>query len=392
MKRNQFRVGVSVEHIRQWGREICRGIAAYAQEHRSWSITLFERGMPTSAVLKGFDGFLWCVTKSSDAQKLTANGAPVVNLIDGYRFKGTIPVVGDAEKCGRMAARFFLKRRFRYLAFCGWGGLYFSDAREKYFRDELRRNDCDCIVYRSTGRNAAPDVEYSFLDDKLVLPGDADEIAAWVKELPKPIGVFCASDYRSWHLCEICTRLGIAVPKEVAILGVDNDPIPALMTAPTLSSIDKDTYRNGYAAAQILDDLMSGRRSKGETAPVLIPPRAIVARESTAVYPVNPPWLADALEFIHCNVARSITAVEVAERVALSYSTVENTFRKVLCTTVQKEIMSSRMEVAEQLLLTSDSPLAEIARRSGFKSPQYFTNAFNAVHKMPPSAWRSRKS
>ena len=76
MMTKKFRVGVSVEHIRQWGRETCRGIAAYAQEHREWSITLFERGVPGSTELKGFDGFLWCVTKSSDARKLTANGAP----------------------------------------------------------------------------------------------------------------------------------------------------------------------------------------------------------------------------------------------------------------------------------------------------------------------------
>ena len=54
-------VGVSVEHIREWGRETCRGIAAFAQEHRDWSITLFERGVPRAAELRGFDNLMGTV-------------------------------------------------------------------------------------------------------------------------------------------------------------------------------------------------------------------------------------------------------------------------------------------------------------------------------------------
>lgn len=389
----RFRVGLSCEHIREWGREIYRGIAAYMGEGRHWSVTLLERGIiPTVAEQKGYDGFIWCVTTDCEARKLTAAGRPVVNLIEGRCYKGVVSVVGDAEATGRLAARFFLGRHFSRFAFCGWGGLPFSDNRERFFCDELRKSGHTVFSFLSKDHHVTPDVEYSFQDDKLVLPDDADAIAEWVLSLPKPIAVFCASDYRSWHLCEICSRLGISVPRDVAILGVDNDPVPALMTEPSLSSIDKNTYRNGYLAAKVLDELMSGERSLGNSDSVFIQPKGIVLRESTAVYPLEPSWLSEALSFIHDNVERMLTAADVVEHLSLSYTTVENIFHKRLGTTIQREIMAARIEVAEQLLLAGEMPLAEIARRSGFRNPQYFTNAFRAARKVAPGQWRCHRS
>ncbi|MBQ0031452.1 MAG: XylR family transcriptional regulator [bacterium] len=389
--KKRIRVGVSIEHIREWGRQICRGVSAFAQVHPDWSLTLFEKGLPGPDELRRCDGFLWCVNEARTARRLAETGRPVVNLISGRRFGGMVSVAGDDDAIGRLAARFLMERRFGNFAFCGWGGLYFSDARGAAFEDELKRSGFKCVRYRSRGRNARRDVEYSAGDDKLFLPGDAKEIEQWVRELPKPIAIFCASDYRAWHLSEICSRIGIDVPKSVALLGVDNDPIPSTMTAPTISSIDKDTFRTGYLAAETLDRIIRGERSRTDLTPILVQPLSIVSRESTAIYPVEPQWLADAMLFIHDGVADALTAADVAKHVNLSYSNVEATFRRVLKTTVQKQIMAARLARAEELLLMTDLSLAEISEQSGFRSQQYFTNAFRSVHHASPTAWKGKR-
>ena len=387
----RIRIGVSIEHIREWGRQICRGVSAFAQLHPEWSLMLFERGLPAPEEIRRCDGFLWCVNESRVARRLIGSGRPVVNLISGRRPDGMVRVSGDEEAIGRLAAHDLMERRFTNFAFCGWGGLYFSDARGAAFEDELRKGGFACVHYRSRGRNAGRQVEYSSGDDKLLLPGDAKELERWIRGLPKPVAIFCASDYRAWHLSVICSRLGLGVPKSVALLGVDNDPIPSTMTAPTISSIDKDTFRTGYLAAETLDRIIRGERSRTDLSPVLVPPLGVVSRQSTAVYPVEPQWLADAMTFIHEKVADSITAADVAKHVALSYSSVEATFRRVLKTTVQKEIMAARLARAEQLLLMSDLSLAEISGRSGFRTQQYFANAFRVAHGASPTDWKRRR-
>jgi len=51
-----------------------------------------------------------------------------------------------------------------------------------------------------------------------------------------------------------------AVPEEIAVIGVDNDPLLCSLTTPPLTSVIPNTHRTGYEAARLLDRLMSGER------------------------------------------------------------------------------------------------------------------------------------
>lgn len=53
------------------------------------------------------------------------------------------------------------------------------------------------------------------------------------------------------ELLNICARLGLSVPDDIAILGVDNDEGICENTVPTLSSIAPDFTEGGYLAASI---------------------------------------------------------------------------------------------------------------------------------------------
>ena len=61
-----------------------------------------------------------------------------------------------------------------------------------------------------------------------------------------------------------------------------------------------------------------------------------------------------------------------------------------LGTTIQKEIMSSRLEIAQHLLSTTHRPLGETAKLSGFKSTQYLCLCFQSHFGCTPLAYRRK--
>ena len=72
-------------------------------------------------------------------------------------------------------------------------------------------------------------------------------------ELPKPIGILAANDDRGLQLLDACRRNQIAVPDQVAVLGVDNDDCLCDLSLPSLSRIDVNSEETGYQAAALLD-------------------------------------------------------------------------------------------------------------------------------------------
>lgn len=385
-----LRIGVSVEHVRAWGRRVCEGVALFSKSHRDWAVTLLDENISSVGDLRKYDGLICCVTDCNAANKLIASGRPFVDLTSDCRYAGKVYVGANHVLCGQLAAQHFIARHFKNFAFFGWRGLRFSESRARSFVRSLRCRGFACAQYLSPERNIRHYLNQSVLRERLKLPGDARQVAAWLRRLPKPVGVFCANDLRAWQLGEICRQNGLAVPGEIAILGADNDSIPCLLTSPALSSVDTDTVKTGWQAAETLDRILRGRRRRDDVRPILVTPRGVEARESTAVYPLNPPWLSEALMFIRNQVSKGLLASDVVAHVGLSYPTVENAFRSELKTTIQKEIMAARLETAERLLVSGDLSLSEIGRQAGFRTPQYFSSCFRAAYGVSPGEWRER--
>ena len=387
--RRPLRIAVSVEHSRGWGRRVCEGVCSYAQTHPDWRITMFDGLLPSANDLKAFDGFLWSVSDARAAERLLSTGRPIVNLMVDGRFPSTVQVGADHAACGELVVRHFVSHYFRHFAFCGWQGLMFSDVRLAVYRAALARAHFDCSAYltKSGGRRRA--LLRDVLHERFTLPADAAAIARWLRELPKPVAVFCANDLRAWQLSEICWRAGLSVPKDVALLGADNDVVPCLLTSPSLSSVDTATFETGRRAAEMLDEILHGTRA-ADGSTVLVPPRGVVARNSTAVYAVEPPFLSEALSYIRADTAKSLTAAGVAAHVGLSYSTVQGAFRDRIRSSIQREIMSARLELAERLLCATDLPLSDVAAQAGFRTQQYFCLCFRRELGLTPSAFRAQ--
>lgn len=382
-------IAVSVEHVRGWGRRICEGIADYLHGRPEWHLSMFEDGLPNVATLERFDGFLWCIADQRTASALKTTGKPVVSLFDEEACAGIACVGSDHQACGRLAAQTFITHQFRNFAFFGWKELSFSCLRLQPYRKALEDARHECHVYLSKALSMSRYVDRHVHRERLVAPADAQAVEKWITGLPKPVGVFCANDLRAWQLAEICRTIGVRVPHDVAILGADNDEVPCLFSNVSLSSVDTDLVRTGRIAAELLDDMISGRQSARDHR-ILVSPSGVVSRESTAVFPVDPPWLADALVYIRANIDKALTAEDIVVHVGKSYGTMENVFKRVLGTTVQHEIMSVRIATAEHLLRTTALSVVEVASRAGFKSAQYFSKCFVKCHGLSPGEWRLR--
>jgi len=118
----------------------------------------------------------------------------------------------------------------------------------------------------------------------------------WVVSLKKPCAILAGNDRYAWHAIDACREVGIRVPEDVAILGVDNDVLLAEMVRPTLSSVMPDALSIGYVAAELLAELMKGKPAPA--APVLLPPEGVVTRHSTDVLAMDdrPPAVSDELQ------------------------------------------------------------------------------------------------
>ena len=187
-----------------------------------------------------------------------------------------------------------------------------------------------------------------------------------------------------------CRAAGRRIPDEIAVLGVDDDPIFCNFTDPRLSSVDPDAAAVGRAALLALREDILGRRRVKSPAPRFVRPRGLTVRESTDVFHYEPKWLGDALGFIHRNIAANLSAEDVFRHVGKSHTLVDRAFRTALGTSVQKEIMRARLDEARRLLASTALPMADVARLAGFARVQYFCNSFAAEMGCTPTEYRLR--
>ena len=126
--------------------------------------------------------------------------------------------------------------------------------RQRYFERLINAAGFDCHLYESI---PCLDPKYSWNQEK-------DRLAEWLEQLPQPIGIMACYDIKAQQILDICRELDIAIPEQVAVIGVDNDRLLCDLADPPLSSVICNTQQTGYEAASLLDRLMSGEQVSTE--------------------------------------------------------------------------------------------------------------------------------
>ena len=378
------KIGLLMNFRHEYELRMCEAFASVALA-RDWELSLFSPDDVVRGAAKA-DAFIARGLNAETTAALKATGKSVVSIYSDNFETGFSTVDADHAAAGRLAAEHFLDHRFTTFAFCGYDGTAFSDRRYDAFARRLAQNNFSCIHY-PTPKNALLSFRTNLLKGEWFRMGsDHRQMLAWVRRLPKPVAVFCSNDLRAYQLARTCRNAGIEVPHEVAILGVDNDLMVCSFSSPMLSSVDTDVFSIGRTAAESLARMLES--PSAAPSHISVPPKGVVVRPSSEVYPLNPPWLSEALVFISRNIGKNLTSADIARHLGMSHTPIDKAFRSVLGTSVQKEIVRVRLEKSARLLVTTKLPIGEIARRAGFTRTEYFCSCFRSKYGVKPSEYR----
>ena len=199
--------------------------------------------------------------------------------------------------------------------------------------------------------------------------------------------VFAPMDGRARLVLEACMAAGLRVPEEIAVLGVDNDPLLCESTVPTLSSIHTGGFRRGQIAAEMLDALMHGRTPRRRA--VALPPISVVSRGSTGYDAMSDSAVARAISYIRANAERGgVGVADIVRAAGCSRRYLELRFRTRLGRSIRDELMRERIENVKNLLATSNLTIGEIVGRTGFSSDSHLSQLFRKATGATMLNWR----
>ena len=380
------RVALLIESSRSYGRELLMGIARYVRIHGPWAIE-FEEGDPGEHFPKWFarstwDGIIARVSTPAMARALGETGAPVVDLsgsLPGLRFP---QIRSDEELVGRLAAEHLLERGFRNFAFCGFNGTDWSDMRRESFGRRVSEAGFSFVAFENSGASRAGRTkDYEEHGER-----HERDLMAWLRELPKPCGLMACNDARGRQVLNCCREVGVAVPDEVAVVGVDKDEVFCELSDLPLSSVILNTQRIGFDAAALLAGLMAGESA--EALSNLVKPMGVMARQSTDVLAIDDRHIASALRLIREHACDGLDVTSLLRAVPLSRSVLERRFSNVIGRSPNAEILRVRLNRVCRLLSESDLTLAEIAGKTGFEHPEYMSRLFKKKMGVTPGEFR----
>ncbi len=185
-----------------------------------------------------------------------------------------------------------------------------------------------------------------------------------------------------------CRGLGISVPDDVGVIGVDDDDAICPLSDPPLSSVRPDAERVGARAAEILDQMMNG--NSPPTAVEYVSPTSVVQRLSTQVIAVEDREIARVCRFIRQHACDGIDVNDVVEFTDLSRRQLERRFRSELKRTPHDEITAAQLDRVKQLLRESDLTLQQIAPLAGYQHKERLSAVFKRKLGETPGAYRQR--
>ncbi len=260
------------------GRAVLRGVKAYARPDRPWAFHIAlpdPKVMPTLKAWKPA-GVIAHVDQRALTAALRRLRAPVVNVCNAIQAT-PFPRVGlNNVLVGKLAAEHFVQRGLTQFAFLGHCHHVYVSDRRNAFQEALATVTPNPIEVFDAPSPTPWGGNWALTEKRL---------HRWLLALPKPVGVLAANDQLGLQLAEVCRMIGLRVPDDVSIVGVDNDELVCQLASPPLSSISGGGEQTGYAAAAMLDRCMQGHPPPTE--PVLLPPAALITRQSSDILTVR---------------------------------------------------------------------------------------------------------
>lgn len=355
-------------------RETLLGIREYAGSRR-WTllVRLIDSMSRAETSSLDVDGIILDQTEGTVYQPFANLAVPRVSYCDCVAHSRLPRVRMDNAQAGRLAAQHFLERNIRNAAFLG------ADRGDDY------------ALQRQAGFARALEdhnARFSSVPESAVMKDLGRAFREWLDGTLKPVGLLATDDYLARWLAERCSGWEMNIPKDVLILGFNNDVFHCDFCQPALSSVIVPSRAIGYKAAEMLDTLMQGGRLSEQE--FLVPSPGIAQRTSTETVAFGCLDLDRALKFIRQNAARPIGVKQVVDHVALSNRSLNQLFADHLGHGPGEELRRVRLALAKFHLATTNKPVSEVARLSGFTDTAHLGRVLHRYEKQTPLEYRRR--
>ena len=365
-------VSISLAHA-SW-RDFFSGILRYVDENDNWDVRIaHEPGDLSAAKIaeverEGYAGIILATPGVVDFKRLNRSTIPLAACGDWpelrRRRKSVVHISLPAEEHGIAGARHLLAHG-RYAVYG------FVRSRFDMNWSEMRQS-----AFAKTVRAAGGTVKCYALPRGAVQERDVSELRDWLLSLSKPAAVMADCDRRAAQVIAACRDGGLDVPRDVAVLGVDDDKFYALHTRPPLSSVIPGHMEAGYRIAEELDRMIKAKTSSTRPKRVVIHPKGVVSRESTRPISSAAALVRRAKEFAEANALDGIKVMDVVRHLGCSRRIAELRFRQSEKTTIARYISDCKLEEARRRLATTTATVAEIAIGCGIKTPSHLSHLF----------------
>lgn len=215
--------------------------------------------------------------------------------------------------------------------------------------------------------------------------GRADALGRWLEDIPKPCGLFAANDLVGEAVLRACEGLGIRVPDDIAVVGVDNFEHVCEATSPALASVAKDSPAECGEAVALLAELMA-KRTRRMLVSRAVPVRGVVLRASSRFS--RDRRVARAQEFIRLRACRQgFGPRDVAGAMRLAHTQANVVFRAATGHTILDEIHTVRLARAKEMLSQGEPRMDVVASDCGYASDDDFRRVFRRRFGTTPRKW-----
>ncbi|BBD81323.1 XylR family transcriptional regulator [Aerosticca soli] len=385
-RQTPLRIALLFNANKSYDRHVFAGIGQYLGSTRvDWDLFLEEDFRCRVQGIERWrgDGIIADFDDPTVAEALTRTALPVVGVGGSYRDATLYPqgmpyVATDNAKLVRLGYTHLIDQGLERFAFYGMPPApdhRWALEREAAFVELLQADGREPIIYRGRPTSAGGwDVA-------------VEHLVAWLEALPKPIGILCVTDARARQLIQACLLAGIAIPEQVAVVGIDNDALARMLMRIPLTSVIQGTEEMGRTAAHLLHQMLRGIDHSATR--IVVPPAGINVQASSRHQPVRSAHVMRARLYIRQYGCLGIKVEQVAEHVGVSRTVLEEHFRRELKQTVHQALLQHKLESARELLVKTDLPLAEIAVRCGFTSLPYLYAVFRREYDMTPREFQA---
>jgi len=373
-----------IDYSSEFSRRILKGLIQYSKDHGPW---IFYRLPSYYKTLYGKEGIIqWAKEWKADAiiarwdhegtNLLESLKIPIV--LQNYKERSPYfsNLTGDYIGTGKMAANFFIKRRYTNFAFYGNKDVVWSRERAEGFRIEVEKAGGNYYYFESENLNGEQwNTGHAQLDE-------------WLFSLPKPVGLFACDDSFALQVSEICKINNIKIPQDISLLGVDNDELLCNLSDPPISSIVLDVDKGGYEVGRLIDQMLNEKREGPSD--IIIRANRFELRQSTEKYNVSNEYIAKIVHYIEDHYTEEISIDDLTQLVPLSRRNLEIKFKDEMGTSIYQFILLCRIEYFANLLLTTDLPLFDLALQSGFNDCKNISRIFKKIKGNTPIEYRNK--